>query len=152
MSPGGRQVGGTFQSTRNAAFVSELRERFQGFAVGASCRFIFPLSAVNVAQVCEGARATPAVAGLAEGGEGALVVVSGCLNVSLFPRNVPLLIDGPSSAAMIVQPFKDLGCFTQRRLSARIIASNFCDVRQVVQAPRHRQLIGQHTPALQAAL
>ena len=59
---------------------------------------------------------TPAIAGFPEGRKRPLIQISGDNQVTLFARNIALLIDRPGSPAMITEFLKNPCRLPQRRL------------------------------------
>jgi len=96
------------------------------------CLLIVSLFAVNVAQVCEGAAEPSGRAGTKRL-QRAFVEVPSHLQVTLFPRYVALLIEGPGGPTGISDVLKDLRRFTEPHLRAQIVALDLCDICQIVQ-------------------
>jgi hypothetical protein len=80
-----------------------------------------------------------------------LIQLSCGVQLTLFVRDVALLIDRPGGAAAITQFFKQLRRLTQRPLCASILTADFNHIGEIVKAARGRRLVRQHMPAGEAS-
>src|SRR5580700_9128656 len=106
------QTRGAFQCPCYTTSMPQTVKDFQGLAACGVGSQVISLLTVDGRQICQGPGGAPWVSGFPKRGKGTLIQLAGCSRVTLFARNVTLLVDRPGGPAAITEFLKDVRCLT----------------------------------------
>src|SRR4051795_12021351 len=85
------QTSRSFERACDPTAMPQTGKDFQCFAAGSVCGQKISLRTVDIGQICQGARRTPGISGLAECGERSVIQLSSYFHIALRARYIALL-------------------------------------------------------------